>query len=63
MSTQPTKQVNLKRFPIDLYERLQKLAQRHRRNVSQEIFHALDWYIELMEKEGKSGVVYEIDDQ
>lgn len=61
MSTKPVKQVNLKRFPIDLYERLQKIANRHRRNVTQEILHALDWYVELMEKKIDSGVVYHVD--
>lgn len=63
MSTKPTKQVNLKRFPVDLYERLQKIADHHRRNVTQEILHALDRYVELMEKKVDSGVIYDVDTQ
>lgn len=59
--TEQVKQVNLKRFPVSLYTRLQSLAKRHRRNVSQEILHALDRYVELMDKKVNSGVVYHVD--
>lgn len=62
MSTESTKQVNLKRFPVDLYKRLQKLAIAHRRPVSQEIIWALEQYADRMEKEVKSGVTYRVDD-
>lgn len=63
MPTQSLRQVNLRRFPAQLYERLKKIAVRHRRPVSQEIIWALEQYAALMEKKVNSGVVYEIDDQ
>lgn len=61
MPTDSIKQVNLKRFPVELYDRLQKVADRHRRPVSQEIIWALERYVELVEKEVNSGVTYDID--
>lgn len=61
MATEQTKQVNLRRFPVELYNRLRKIADQHRRPVTQEIYWALERYVELMEKEINSGVTYNID--
>lgn len=61
MATERRRQVNLARFPTELYERLKKIAMRHRRPVSQEIIWALERYAELMEKKVNSGVVYHVD--
>ncbi len=61
MTTKLYKQVNLRKFPIDLYERLQKIAERHRRHVSQEILYALDQYVALMEKEVNSEATCQMD--
>lgn len=61
MATESLKQVNLRRFPAGLYDRLKKIATRHRRPVSQEIIWALERYVELMEKKVNSGVVYHVD--
>lgn len=61
MPTEQLKQVNLARFPTELYERLKKIAMRHRRPVSQEIVWALECYVNLMEKKINSGVVYDVD--
>ena len=61
MTTEQIKQVNLKRFPIELYDRLREIAKRHRRPVTQEIYHVLERYVDLMEKKVDSGVVYHVD--
>lgn len=61
MATTQTKQVNLRRFPVELYNRLREIAKRHRRPVTQEIYYALERYVELMEKKVDSGVIYEVD--
>lgn len=61
MTTEPLRQVNLKRFPTQLYERLKKIAVRHRRPVSQEIIWALEQYASLVEKKVDSGVIYDVD--
>lgn len=61
MTTDQTKQVNLRRFPVELYNRLRGIAKRHRRPVTQEIYHALERYVELVEKKINSGVIYNVD--
>ena len=55
------KQVNLPKFPVGLYERLKKIAIRHRRPVTQEIIWALEQYANLTEKKVNSGVTYHVD--
>ena len=61
MTTESLRQVNLRRFPAQLYDRLKKIAVRHRRPVSQEIIWALEQYATLMEKKVNSGVIYDVD--
>lgn len=46
-----TKQFNLKGFPLELYKRVEKLAQANRRSVTQEIFAAIEFYLSAKEKE------------
>lgn len=60
MTTEQIKPVNLKRFPVKLYNRLREIAKRHRRPVTQEIYYALERYVELMEKKIDSGVIYDL---
>ncbi len=45
------KQFNLKRFPVELYKRIEKLAKANRRSVTQEIYAAIEFYLNAKEKE------------
>lgn len=48
---QKTKQFNLKGFPVELYKRVERLAKANRRSVTQEIFAAIEFYLNAKEKE------------
>lgn len=44
------KQFNLKGFPLELYKRIEILAKANRRSVTQEIYAAIEFYLNAQEE-------------
>ncbi|HZU00435.1 MAG TPA: hypothetical protein VFA10_12265 [Ktedonobacteraceae bacterium] len=38
------------RYPVDLYESLVRLAERHKRSFNAEVMWALQWYVDQQEE-------------
>ena len=47
---QKFKQFNLKGFPLELYKRIEILAKANRRSVTQEIYAAIEFYLNAQEE-------------